>query len=488
MPARIYFEKKRIAKCLMILAITALAMMATGGAGFAILIPFAFFSLIKNRPEDLFFYTFAIIAMIVCNAKVIPKDAIFFMEQRITMMIFGVIMALRVAGMRKSPLLAPFMMVMPYIVFMTVSSCFGFCPFISYLKLLLFVVVFLAYWGIANVVSMHPRDNLIAIRSVILSIAIFFLIGSIFLLPFPGLSQMSEEEYLKNPNLNSLFMGLANHSQCLGPMVSGLATILFADLLFGVRQPNKLYLVLLACCPVLIWKTSSRTAMGTFLSGLMFASYFFMRARWVGRRWKGKVMGFLWVGGIALFAAIACSSSARLRTVQFIMKRGEMSAQADMNVSTIYSTRQGLIDVSMANFKKKPLMGNGFQVREEMQYLKGTSFREMLSAPIEKGVWVTAVLEEGGVIGFSLFVMFLLGVLFALIKYKAYIAASTFFVFIVSNMGEFSFFSMSYLGGFMWTLVFAGVMLDSARAKAEFYAQQRQQMMLQQQMMGMTPQ
>ena len=90
---------------------------------------------------------------------------------------------------------------------------------------------------------------------------------------------------------------------------------------------------------------------------------------------------------------------------------------------------------------------------------------EYMSAPIEKGVWITAVLEEGGLMGFLLFAGFLVVCFALLVKRHAYIGAGALWVFAVVNMGEFNFFSMSYTGGFEWALVFAAVILDGQRMK-----------------------
>ena len=57
----------------------------------------------------------------------------------------------------------------------------------------------------------------------------------------------------------------------------------------------------------------------------------------------------------------------------------------------------------MKNFRDKPLQGNGFQVSLEMKYQRRQGMLSYLSAPIEKGVWTAAVLEEGGIVGFILF-------------------------------------------------------------------------------------
>ena len=128
-------------------------------------------------------------------------------------------------------------------------------------------------------------------------------------------------------------------------------------------------------------------------------------------------------------------------------------------MTQVISSRQGLMDAAIHNFKKSPLLGNGFQVSEEMQNLKSKGMA-VLSAPIEKGVWITAVLEEGGIVGWLIFVTFLITCITKSIKRRAYIGASCLFVTMLTNLGEFSFFSMSYIGGFTWAMVFVGLALD----------------------------
>ena len=144
----------------------------------------------------------------------------------------------------------------------------------------------------------------------------------------------------------------------------------------------------------------------------------------------------------------------------------------------------------MYYFKKKPLIGNGFQVSGEMAGLKIKGAASILSAPIEKGVWVTAVLEEGGVIGWTLFVGFLAGCIITSIKRQAYIGASCLFLTTLTNLGEFTFFSMSYTGGFTWAMVFVGLALDIRKMKDENEAIQKEMMQRELEMMqaeGGTP-
>ena len=100
-----------------------------------------------------------------------------------------------------------------------------------------------------------------------------------------------------------------------------------------------------------------------------------------------------------------------------------------------------------------------------MKYIHRKGIMSYISAPIEKGVWPTAVLEEGGIIGFILFAGFLVVAMAILYRKHAYCGLSVLWTFMFANLGEFSFFSMSYVGGFYWMLVFTGLVLDGQRMK-----------------------
>ena len=473
MDGRIPFRAKLIWRYLFLFFIVVAAMKLTGGAGFAIVIPLAFWALMQNKEEDLFFYMLLTIAMVVANPNIVPKNMAFAVEQRGMMAVFGLILTLRVAGQKKAPLVKPLVGVLFYVTYMILPSLQGWCAPISMMKILLFVLVFLSYYGAANATSVNPRANMPIVRSMVLAIAIVFIWGSVALIPLPGYGMMRSrflEAGQVERALSSYFMGMTSHSQCLGPMISGLAALLLADWVFGVRKFSKLYFGLLICCPILIWKTASRGGMLTFAMGVMFVVFLLTRASWVNRRWKGKVLMNLWAIAFIGFFVLLLNPSSRNSLQRFLVKHdvGE-GEKVQVNVENFTSSRMGLVDRALTNFKESPLIGNGFQVSDEMKNVKIQSIKDLLSAPIEKGVWIVAVLEEGGVVGWVIFTTFLITAILKFIKYRAYISASVLLVFTASNMGEFSFFSMSYLGGFMWALVFAAVVLDSTRAKAEIF-------------------
>ena len=457
------YDKKYYWRSLCIIGIATAIMYASGGAGFVLLVPFIFSALFTNKAESLFFWLLLTVAMVVGNSVIIPKGIVFAMSQRAALVILGFCMATQIFGGRKSTLITPFLWILPYLLFMACASLQGWSPIVSYLKLFLYTSIYFAYLGVAKRVS---ESNLIVakkIRSVVLAFSAFFIFGSILLIPFPGISQLSGEAYLLNPNMTSLFMGMTMHSQSLGPTIAALSTLLFADLLFSVKKLDKLYVAMLLCCPILIFKTSSRTGMATYLVGMGYVAWLFMRARIANQRWKTKMVNIIWGLFVILILMFIGTSGGREGVKKYILKG---SSDTEISLETVNS-RQGLIDSQLDNFMKKPFFGNGFQVNEETALVNRTSIKDYLTAPVEKGVWVTAALEEGGVIGFILFVSFVFGAIIALTSRKAFIAASCLVVAIVSNLGEFTFFSMSYTGGIVWAVVFAGLVLDIQRSRQE---------------------
>ena len=239
------------------------------------------------------------------------------------------------------------------------------------------------------------------------------------------------------------------------------SSLLFA---FSIKKWDKFYLLLLILCPFLIYKTSSRTGMGVLIAGWGMVTFLIMKARGIGSKWKGKLLMAINDVIVIMAIAVVAVPSVRGKAVKYILKGG--TGDQEIRMEAVVSSRQGAIEVAKAGFKKNPLLGNGFQVSQEMVGQKRKGFVSYLSAPIEKGVWIYAIPEEGGVIGMIIFCVWLIVLFKLLIDRHAYIGASVFFAFIVSNLGEFSIFSTGYIGGFYWTLTFAAVCLDVQRMKS----------------------
>lgn len=127
------------------------------------------------------------------------------------------------------------------------------------------------------------------------------------------------------------------------------------------------------------------------------------------------------------------------------------------NPGTIYEniqlSRGFLIQHSWENFKEHPLIGIGFGVASEkekfiVKKLKNISIP--LGAPTEKGFLPTALLEEVGIIGTILFLIFFSKLVKPIIKFgdlpSAWLFWSAFFI----SFGEMVFFSPGGLGMHIW--------------------------------------
>lgn len=464
------YDARYLLKALMWIVLTSIAMKATTGMVAVVFPIVAISALTTGNMVRLFFLFMLMIGAQVGNTFFFPKTFIYVMSVRITLLLLALALSSRLLGRKHSHFVTPFMGMMPYLLWECVSSMQGYAPIVSYLKILLFSVIYFAYYAIANTVLSSSKSDPRKIRSIVLAFACLYVLGSVLLIPFPNISLMSMEDWGGNNTIiymESLFKGMSMHSQSLGPLVAAFSVLVFGDFVFSVRKMDKLYLAILMACPLLIWKTSSRTALGTYVLGMMMVALFFMKANNVGMRWKGKILSMLWMVSIGVALSVFALPSAREKVMRFVLKKTastEQVSSADMSIGNIAFSRLGVVEECLYNFKKKPFLGNGFQVQSGMMDNRGNrSFLSYLSAPIEKGVWYAAVLEEGGVVGFMLFVAFLLVAFFSLVKSHAYITASCFFTLTLSNMGEFTFFSMTYTGGLIWAMVFAAAVLDSQR-------------------------
>lgn len=465
------FDKRCYLKTVFGLALMVPLQMATGGAGFAALTPFAFVSIMTKRVEQMIFWLLTSMLLIVGNQYLLPKGPAFYVAQRVIFIFMGFCMLIQIFGRRQSPAVSPLMGMMVYCAYMAVVSLWGWNPVISTFKLFLFSIIYLAYYGVANLAGQNPRFDPRKVRSIVLAIMSFLFFGSLLLIPFPAISQLTGEEYLdalkSGSGVTSLFKGMTMHSQTLGPVVASMFAFLFADLVINVRKMNGLYLAHLLACPLLIYKSSSRTGMATMVMCVLITGWFLMRMKGVGARWRGKVKSILGVTAAVVVMAVAALPGLRQSIVRFALKYQREAATSDFSVESAMATRQFLIDAQMDSFRQSPLFGNGFQVSRSMINLKMKSWKDLISAPIEKGVWITAVLEEGGAVGLTILVVFLLVAGFTMLHRGAYTGLSVLMALTISNMAEFTMFSMSAMGGLFWAMVFVGAAMDSVRIRQD---------------------
>lgn len=464
------YDKRLLMRGLLGLLLLCVAMKVTGGAGFLLIFPFVILGFSKNKSGLLFWCLLATTMMTMTSHGLIPKGSVFAIANRALYLLVGGVMTLQLVSLRSSKTLTPLLAFLPYLAYMAIVSSVGWMPIVSYLKLFLFFIVFMAFYS-ASTALQHYQLGIQQLRSIFLCFACFIIIGSVALIPFPSVSLLNVHQFYLQYGYyptEGLFTGITWHSQALGPLVAICSVILLADLLFAIRRWDWLYGLLLFLAPILIYKTGARTAMGTYLAGLCFVSFVFMCARGMGAQWKNKVLSLLFMLGLLGGCAFMATPSLRQSAVNFIFKVREGNvAVENQTFENFTSSRQFLVDHAMANFRESPWIGNGFQVSSMQRGMKIYSWKQLLSAPIEKGVWVAAVLEEGGVFGMILFCLFWVIAFYLLLTRHAFIGAAALFVLLISNFGEFTVFSMSGSGGIIWAMIFMALAMDAARLRQE---------------------
>ncbi|MBR1871122.1 MAG: hypothetical protein IJ802_04780 [Kiritimatiellae bacterium] len=456
-------------------------------SAFVLLVPFIFGSIFSHKGELLFFWLLLIPTLINGNAYLLPKSSIFALSQRVTLMGLGFLLMFRLMGRRKSSLVSPFLMLIPYILYMIIPSMGGWMPMISYLKLGLFLFSYLGMLGLANEIISDRRVDQRRVRAIMLVFAAYFVWGSLCLVPFPMISQVQPELLLmyreEGLEYKSLFVGMSMHSQAFGPIISMITMAVYYDMLFGVKRLHPLYLALLAPTPYLIYLTSSRTGMAVYILALASVSWFFMRSRGQGvtGQWRSRVTSAIMLTIIALALAVILLPGFQAGVARFALKYKGSSDKvtlSDLNTENVLYTRLGMMMSGLHNFKESPLIGNGFQVSKGMRRLEVTSWKQLLSAPVEKSVWITAILEEGGVFGMGLFLIFAIGASLLFMARRAYAPLAGLICFLFVNMGEFVFFSISATGGVCWAMIFILAALDSIRIR-DYQAARRAAMVVQ---------
>lgn len=456
------YDNYRILRFLAWLVAVVVLMRVTHGWGFSVVFFVLFKSIYKKNNEMLFYTMLMAISFALGNSNIVIKAGHFLIMFRLLLISLSVCMIYRIARERISWMLAPFLGIFVYIIFMMFSSLYGWCPIISFQKLFFFSLVYLGYLGVVNSVIARIIVKIDEIRAIFLTMAVFFIVGSLLLIPF-GIGYLTEENFLalkQGKEIVSLFSGISIQSQTLGPICSMLGVMLFLDLIFNIRKVNWLYLFLILCAVFLIWRTSSRTAMGALIAGMALAIFCLKHTSNISTNWKNKVYNIIIMIVIISSVGLLCIPQTMDKVRSFILKSSKKE-YTNISIEHITFSRRSSWEAAIENFKMSPIIGNGFQVAK---YMEDKNYVDNpVHSTIEKGTWVVAILEEGGIVGMVLFLLFAYRVALFLFTHKCYQGFCAFIMMLVINLGEFTLFSMTSVGGFLWAMVFISAIFDVFR-------------------------
>ena len=236
------------------------------------------------------------------------------------------------------------------------------------------------------------------------------------------------------------FQGVFNHPQVFGPTSALLGVILFSQIAWSPNQKYMNYIIILLIF-IMIILSQARTAGLAMILSILFTIliWYFSNKKMLFIKSKK----FFFSLSFALFALILTFPLIGPFISNYIFKRNEASNLVD----AAQASRGGLVDDMLLNINNFPWTGIGFGVGSDMssvELVTDSIFGLPLSAAIEKGVLPIAVIEElGFLVGGIMYLWF-----FYLFKqsYKNYKTLPLFFVVILTNLGEFTFFSAGGLG------------------------------------------
>lgn len=271
------------------------------------------------------------------------------------------------------------------------------------------------------------------------------LIGALIALMLASLPLIgSEAGYLRN---GLGFQGILNHPQAFGPMVAMLAVWLGALFLTDRKRPSVARVLALALCIPLVVLSEARTAGLAMVIGLvvpLIAAVMYLRSRTLVFL-PGLGMTRSALAAISLTAvALVSGSSVGGAMEAYLSKRDD----ADSVISLAEASRGVVVYPMLKNIEAYPITGIGFGIASvpSLRIVERESVSGLpISAAAEKGVLPIMVLEEIGVIGFSLVLIWLTVHIRAAIR-SGFVETVVMWTALLTNLGEATFFSSGGMG------------------------------------------
>ena len=413
----------------------------------------------------------------IMNPALVGNESpIYGLSVRLGPLLIGLILALRGAS-REGRHRLPFIGIIPFLMVAAISSADGWAPQVSYMKLANFIFFLFGIWYGTQNLQQCPKDVLL-LRSFFLALACVLVFGSLVTMAVPSVGYASGLKYalqeggaaLANEvfkqqqadSLATLFCGVTNHSQALSPLLALIVGWILCDMLLLERQFRWLHLVLIAFALPLAYMTRSRVGLVSLVAAFVASGFYAARKVALPHRVKTHLNNGLLVGmGVLLVGVLVIQLKGGFMS-QWIRKTSDVEADRRSLGEALTSSRFGLMEYSLYEFRRNPLFGSGFQVAEYTQDLVRENKGFIISAPIEKGVVPVMVLGETGILGELCFLFFLVMFYGTCARRKYTVTIALFTVFLVTNMAEATFFSPGGIGGILWMVgVVGGFTIDT---------------------------
>lgn len=260
---------------------------------------------------------------------------------------------------------------------------------------------------------------------------------------------------------SQFFQGPFFHPNACGPFCALLVVLLFSTWLFSGHRGRWICLALIPPLLYFLWLSKSRTGFASLVIGVFVvlaltlapAAKRLVRLRLNISRTNLFILASITTVAIML-ADVGSGGRIGAGLREFILKYD--AKQGELDVDTVTASRRPVIERSWQLFLERPWTGLGFQVSVDPYFVQNAT---LFSAPVEKGFLPTALLEEVGILGTTLFVLFLLALAGALWRQRNAPGLAMFLTYLATNFGEVSIFAFGGAALFGWMLVAAGMLI-----------------------------
>jgi hypothetical protein len=445
--------RRVIENALLIMALLLLNLGGTAGSllCFAILV-----LMVLQSPSSAFKAVAICYVGLMINQALVPKTLVWTPGRLVLPLLAFFRFSYDLAGMRVSLFARKsYVALVVYVVVMAICSILsGWYTSIALLKLFNF-------WAVVSSIF----AGLVVLRTKRIDLSEWFvsLILAAALFGFASIGFGLQNNYYGEEGGGRLFNGAFLHPNCHSMYASLFIVFLSSIVMIGNYRNVWLALPLIAVWVVFMLMSEARTSVVATSVGLL-SLFVFARPSRNRLGWRIRVnlsRPTMWACvfvaiGATIAADAALNGTVRRSVINFFNKGGE-SNSAGLDTNQMMASRTGMIERSWNNFQESPIYGIGFQVAKTEAFVRGATW---LTAPAEKGFLPTAVLEEGGVLGASAFVLFLLAYVGELWRERSAPALAMFATFLACNMTEVSIFSPGGSGAFGWIMVGASLILS----------------------------
>jgi hypothetical protein len=266
-----------------------------------------------------------------------------------------------------------------------------------------------------------------------------------------------------NSIVSNYFVGAFSHPNCHSLYGATFVSFLACVVLLGSYKNRWIAMALMAIWPVFMAWSQARTGVLAIVFAtavlVLLAKPFRNRFGWQLHVNVQRSTLLLLSGTAALFAIFYDTFTDRALwrgIVGFLQKSTGPAELVEFDPNKMIQSRIGLIEFSWQNFLENPVCGIGFGVAKTQHFVQNAT---LFTAPVEKGFLPTAILEEGGIIGAAMFVVFVVVLIWELMVERNVPGLVVFAAFLATNLGEVGIFAVGGTGTFGWTMFAAAVIL-----------------------------